>query len=213
MPFAMHPHMLRHACGFKLANDGHDMRLCSTTSGTRTSSIRSGTRKWRRIASGTFGVDRCRRRQARHRFPLYHLGICLGLALRQYLLDKLDRALDLLGRHCLHAAGLLDFHFPGHQQDKQFQKYRRLVPHHLLYRLAATATEGGVHFPDGVGVKRMTRAMDVAAKVSSPPPGGPPTPTLAAGAAPPRPPPQPPPVHPREPPPAPPSPMQETGHV
>jgi len=26
MPFAIHPHMLRHACGFKLANEGHDTR-------------------------------------------------------------------------------------------------------------------------------------------------------------------------------------------
>jgi type 1 fimbriae regulatory protein FimB/type 1 fimbriae regulatory protein FimE len=26
MPFRIHPHMLRHACGFKLANDGHDTR-------------------------------------------------------------------------------------------------------------------------------------------------------------------------------------------
>ena len=26
MPFPTHPHMLRHACGFKLANDGHDTR-------------------------------------------------------------------------------------------------------------------------------------------------------------------------------------------
>jgi type 1 fimbriae regulatory protein FimB/type 1 fimbriae regulatory protein FimE len=26
MPFAVHPHMLRHACGFRLANDGHDTR-------------------------------------------------------------------------------------------------------------------------------------------------------------------------------------------
>jgi integrase len=26
MPFAVHPYMLRHACGFKLANDGHDTR-------------------------------------------------------------------------------------------------------------------------------------------------------------------------------------------
>ncbi len=24
--FPIHPHMLRHACGFKLANDGHDTR-------------------------------------------------------------------------------------------------------------------------------------------------------------------------------------------
>jgi type 1 fimbriae regulatory protein FimE len=26
MPFRIHPHMLRHACGHKLANDGHDTR-------------------------------------------------------------------------------------------------------------------------------------------------------------------------------------------
>ena len=26
MPFGIHPHMLRHACGFKLANDGQDTR-------------------------------------------------------------------------------------------------------------------------------------------------------------------------------------------
>ena len=26
LPFSVHPHMLRHACGYKLANDGHDTR-------------------------------------------------------------------------------------------------------------------------------------------------------------------------------------------
>src|SRR5260370_21603846 len=26
MPFPVHPHMLRHACGFKIANDGQDTR-------------------------------------------------------------------------------------------------------------------------------------------------------------------------------------------
>ena len=26
LPFPVHPHMLRHSCGFKLANDGHDTR-------------------------------------------------------------------------------------------------------------------------------------------------------------------------------------------
>ena len=26
MAFPIHPHMLRHACGYKLANDGHDTR-------------------------------------------------------------------------------------------------------------------------------------------------------------------------------------------
>ena len=26
LPFSVHPHMLRHACGYKLVNDGHDVR-------------------------------------------------------------------------------------------------------------------------------------------------------------------------------------------
>jgi type 1 fimbriae regulatory protein FimB/type 1 fimbriae regulatory protein FimE len=26
LPFAIHPHMLRHSTGYKLANDGHDTR-------------------------------------------------------------------------------------------------------------------------------------------------------------------------------------------
>ena len=26
LQFPVHPHMLRHACGFKLANEGHDTR-------------------------------------------------------------------------------------------------------------------------------------------------------------------------------------------
>jgi len=43
MPFSIHPHMLRHACGFKLANDGHDTRgLAAPPSGTKTFNTRSG---------------------------------------------------------------------------------------------------------------------------------------------------------------------------
>jgi len=41
MPFRIHPHMLRHACGYELANDGHDTRALQ-----RTSSIPSGLPKW-----------------------------------------------------------------------------------------------------------------------------------------------------------------------
>jgi integrase len=65
MPFPIHPHMLRHACGFKLANDGHDTRACSTTSGTRTSSTPSGTPKWRPTDSRTFGGDIVRSARSR----------------------------------------------------------------------------------------------------------------------------------------------------
>jgi type 1 fimbriae regulatory protein FimB/type 1 fimbriae regulatory protein FimE len=31
----MHPHVLRHACGFKLANDGHDTRALQLWLGHR----------------------------------------------------------------------------------------------------------------------------------------------------------------------------------
>jgi integrase len=35
LPFKAHPHMLRHACGYKLANDGHDTRALQAWLGHR----------------------------------------------------------------------------------------------------------------------------------------------------------------------------------
>ena len=35
MPFAVHPHMLRHGCGFALANAGHDTRSLQAWLGHR----------------------------------------------------------------------------------------------------------------------------------------------------------------------------------
>ena len=35
LPFKVHPHMLRHACGYKLANDGHDTRAIQQYLGHR----------------------------------------------------------------------------------------------------------------------------------------------------------------------------------
>ena len=35
LPFAVHPHMLRHACGYKLVNDGHDTRTIQQYLGHR----------------------------------------------------------------------------------------------------------------------------------------------------------------------------------
>jgi hypothetical protein len=55
MPFPIHPHMLRHACGLSLPTTATTRGPSSTTSGTRTSSTRSGTPKWRPTASRTFG--------------------------------------------------------------------------------------------------------------------------------------------------------------
>src|SRR5262245_54897356 len=40
MPFGIHPHMLRHSTGFKLANQAWIPDRCNTTSATKTSSTR-----------------------------------------------------------------------------------------------------------------------------------------------------------------------------
>src|SRR5215472_2460289 len=95
-------------------------RPYSTTSATGTFSTRSDTPKWRPTGSRTFGeadlslghlgAAASGRRQARDdfRFPFNHLGIRGCLALRQYLLDDLDRALDLLVGHVLDHIAMLD---------------------------------------------------------------------------------------------------------
>ena len=51
--FKAHPHMLRHACRFALANKGHDAR--ALTSDTRTSNTRFVTLSCLRIGSRIFG--------------------------------------------------------------------------------------------------------------------------------------------------------------
>ena len=60
-PFPIHPHMLRHACGYKLANDGHELGRYSTTSATRTFSTQSATRSRagaiQELLAGLRGVD------------------------------------------------------------------------------------------------------------------------------------------------------------
>jgi hypothetical protein len=53
--FPVHPHMLRQACGYKLANEGTTRGRSSTTSATGTSSTRSATPTWRPIGSETSG--------------------------------------------------------------------------------------------------------------------------------------------------------------
>ena len=45
--FLVHVHMLRHACGFKLANDGVDTRTIQAISATGRSSIRFAIPSWR----------------------------------------------------------------------------------------------------------------------------------------------------------------------
>lgn len=55
LPFAVHPHMLRHACGFKLANDGHDTGAWRTISGIGICRAQRGTLRLRRIGLWGFG--------------------------------------------------------------------------------------------------------------------------------------------------------------
>src|SRR5262249_37017197 len=67
LAFPVHPHMLRHACGFKLANNGQDTRALQHYLGPGTFSTRSGTRSWPRIASTASGRIERPRRDARGR--------------------------------------------------------------------------------------------------------------------------------------------------
>ena len=53
--FKVHPHMLRHACGYALANRGHDTRALQPSSGTAISSTRCATPKCRRRGSRISG--------------------------------------------------------------------------------------------------------------------------------------------------------------
>src|SRR5262249_15737872 len=80
---------------------------------------KNSTPKWRPTGSRTFGeadltlghlgAAASGRRQARHRFPLYHLGICPCFPLGDHLLDNLNSAFDLLVGHGLDTAGMLEF--------------------------------------------------------------------------------------------------------
>lgn len=54
LPLEIHPHMLRHSCGFALANMGIDTRLIQIISATATFAIPSGTRP---VTPGAFMVS------------------------------------------------------------------------------------------------------------------------------------------------------------
>jgi integrase len=58
--FKAHPHMLRHACGYALANKGHTREPCRLISVTRTSNTRCATPNCLRRASKIFGETKQR---------------------------------------------------------------------------------------------------------------------------------------------------------
>ena len=55
LPFAVHPHMLRHACGYKLANDGHDTRSLAHYLAIAICNRQRATRRWLREGLGGSG--------------------------------------------------------------------------------------------------------------------------------------------------------------
>ena len=58
MPSPIHPHMLRHACGFKLANDGHDTRALQHYLGHKNIQHTVRYTEWHPTGSRTFrGID------------------------------------------------------------------------------------------------------------------------------------------------------------
>jgi hypothetical protein len=84
MPFPIHPHMLRHACGFKLANDGHDTRALQHYLGPQEHPAhgpvhRNGAGPLQEFLEGlTLGAAASGRRQARDdfRFPSITFALC-----------------------------------------------------------------------------------------------------------------------------------------
>ena len=73
--------MLRHACGFALANKGHDTRLFRPIWGTRTSNTRFVTLNWHRIGSRISG-DRSLTSPSRHLVVWAAVGSCAPLVRR-----------------------------------------------------------------------------------------------------------------------------------
>src|SRR5262245_61963012 len=155
--------------------------VCSTTSATGTSSIRSGRPKWRRpfqgllerltLDLGHLGAAASGRRQARDdfRFPLNHLGIRARVPLRDQLLYQLDASLQLLIAHRLDAAGMLQLHLPRHQQGAYLHVRRGLLLTDFFNRGRPVLFEIGSEREQKISIERPTRSFQGPARVSRPP--------------------------------------------
>src|SRR6516225_9915166 len=86
--------------------------------------------------------------------------------LREHGLDGLDGLLDLLVAHGLDTAAVVQRHLPRHQENQQLNEPGGLRSQHLVDCIATALPEGSVHFPDGVGVEGVTRALRIPAQVS-----------------------------------------------
>jgi site-specific recombinase XerD len=56
-PFLVHSHMLRHSCGYKLANDGHDTRAIQHYLGYRSIASTACSTALAPVGSGEFWQD------------------------------------------------------------------------------------------------------------------------------------------------------------
>ena len=56
----IHPHMLRHACGFKLGNDGVDTRTIQAYLGHKSIQHTLRTPSWRQLGSKAYSGTDCR---------------------------------------------------------------------------------------------------------------------------------------------------------
>src|SRR5262245_52040635 len=129
------------------------------------------------LGLGHLGAAASGRRQARDdfRFPLNHLGIRARLTLRKHLLDKLNRPLNLLVRHRLDAAGMLQLHLPRHQQGAYLHVGSGLLLTHLRNGFRTVTLKVGSEREQEILVKRPTRSLQGTARVSffaRPPPRG-----------------------------------------
>ena len=73
MPFAVHPHMLRHGCGYALAMPVTTPAPCRPGSATRTSSTRFAIPSLRRTGSGTSGASQAEKRNVEKGWELVEL--------------------------------------------------------------------------------------------------------------------------------------------
>ena len=60
LQFKVHPHMLRHACGYALANKGHDTRAVQAYLGHRNIQHTAATLNYRLPGSSIFGARQIR---------------------------------------------------------------------------------------------------------------------------------------------------------
>src|SRR5262249_16693159 len=122
-----------------------------------------GTPTWRPILErltlglGHLGAAASGRRQARDDFRF--CGIRAGFPLRQYLLNYLDTAPDLLIRHRLDPIGVLDLHFTRDKHSADLQIRSRCLAPNPLERLSPMLLPVLRHIEQKALVERSARSL------------------------------------------------------